>query len=71
MKKLLLLLLVALAGCEGSRFNPSPEQEAGVRVLYMGGTYAFVIKVDSCEYVVINDVKGVAMIHKANCSNHK
>ena len=32
---------------------------------------ADVIIVDSCEYVYLHNPQGVAIVHKANCSNHK
>lgn len=31
----------------------------------------FVIEIDSCEYVVYDGNNSGAMVHKANCKNHK
>jgi uncharacterized protein YcfL len=65
MKKLVFLIALLAVGCT--------SEEEQQRKPYVVSE----VTVDGCEYIVVTPVKstssqtGIAIIHKANCKNHK
>ena len=55
------LVVVAIAAATFSSCLNVNDKPAGLN--------QFVL--DSCEYVYLHNPQGVAIVHKANCSNHK
>lgn len=59
------LVVVALAAATFSSCLKVKKQDEWIK------DYVSTIIVDSCEYVYLQNDKGIALVHKANCSNHK
>jgi hypothetical protein len=71
MKKLILLLVLALTACDTPFQNAPAKQESEVVI---GGEYRgniYVVEVDGCEYILWSSYQmGGGIVHKQNCKNH-
>lgn len=54
-----------LFSCDVSRINETKK--------YLPGSDFAIhnVKIDGCEYIVIERYTAIGLIHKANCKNHK